>query len=453
MSSDPVAALPMDRPRVLPPSLSSAVSDLAPPAGRMGWAWRFCFRFGALYLGLFLIGRVLGLVPGLGWFSGQYFQFWRKIVPWFGREVLRLGQPVSLAPSGSGDKLFDWVQVAAMLSFAFVGASIWVWFDRARKADGAVRELVRIALRYALGATMLSYGISKVLHEQMPAPGMFRLLQPYGESSPMGLLWTFMGQSWAYSAFAGGLECVGGLLLFFRRTTTLGALLIAIVMTNVLLMNLTFDVPVKLYSAHYLIFAIILAAPDAGRLWRVLVLHRPTQPESIARPWPVGRAGRGMTVVKALMVIGVLWQVPVQRIWRWAEQPAPVKSAYYGVYEVEGFARDGTERPPLTTDTLRWRRVGIDEQNRGTVLLMNDARMGFRLAPGPGPGKITLEFPAGRTPRREVFKVTRGAADQLLLEGRMNQSDYAIRLRRSDDSKLRLRERGFHWISEQPFNR
>ncbi len=225
-------------------------------------------------------------------------------------------------------------------------------------------------------------------------------------------------------------------------------------MTNVLLMNLTFDVPVKLYSAHYLLFAIILAAPDARRLLRVLFLNRATQPAVIVRPWPTGRAGILMSVAKLLMVVWVLWGTPVQRIWRWAERPTPVKSEYYGLYEVESFTRDGTERPPLTTDMLRWRRVGVDEQNRGTIQLMNDARMGFRLVPGPGPGKVTLEFPTGgRTPRRDVFTVKRGAADQLILEGRMNQADYVIRLRRADESKLRLRERGFHWISEQPFNR
>ncbi len=453
MSSDPVAVLPMDRPRVPPPSFSSAVAALA-PVQRTGWAWRFGFRFGALYFALFVIGRMLGIVPGLGWFSGQYYQLWRKFVPWFGREVLRLEQPVSLAASGSGDKLYDWVQVAAMLVLAGVGALIWVWFDRARKADGLVGALVRIALRYALGVTMLSYGTAKVLHEQMPAPGMFRLLQTYGESSPMGLLWTFMGQSWAYSAFAGGLEFLGGFLLFFRRTTTLGALLLVIVMTNVLLMNLTFDVPVKLYSAHYLLMAIILAAPDAGRLIRVLLLNHATEPAVIARPWPIGRAGRLMGVAKLLMVAWLLWATPVQRIWRWAERPTPVKSEYYGIFDVAGFSRDGTERPPLTTDTLRWRRVGVDEQNRGVILMMNDARMSFRLVPGPGKDKVTFEFPSGaRTPRREVFSVTRGAADRWQLEGRMNQNDYVIRLRRADESKLRLRERGFHWISEQPFNR
>ena len=38
----------------------------------------------------------------------------------------------------------------------------------------------------------------------------------------MGLLWTFMGHSPAYSAFTGAAEALAGALLLFRRTTLLG---------------------------------------------------------------------------------------------------------------------------------------------------------------------------------------------------------------------------------------
>lgn len=38
---------------------------------------------------------------------------------------------------------------------------------------------------------------------QFPTPTADKLMQPYGESSPMGILWTFMGSSTAYTIFAG----------------------------------------------------------------------------------------------------------------------------------------------------------------------------------------------------------------------------------------------------------
>ena len=99
---------------------------------------------------------------------------------------------------------------------------------------------------------LLSYGFAKVYKTQFPEPSLIRLLQPLGSFSPMGLAWTYMGFSEAYNMYTGMLEVLGGLLLIWRRTTTLGALLVAGVMSHVVVMNFTYDIPVKLLSMHLL---------------------------------------------------------------------------------------------------------------------------------------------------------------------------------------------------------
>src|SRR6185436_5234324 len=116
-----------------------------------------------------------------------------------------------------------------------------------------------MAAHYQLFAQMLSYGIAKVLKLQFAAIGPIGLLRTYGEDSPMRLLWAFMGHSRPYNWFIGLSEVVGGVLLLFRRTTTLGALLLIAVMTNVVMLNLCYDVPVKLHASHLLIAAIVVA--------------------------------------------------------------------------------------------------------------------------------------------------------------------------------------------------
>src|SRR5206468_1346164 len=80
---------------------------------------------------------------------------------------------------------------------------------------------------------VLGYGISKVFFGQFPLPFPGRLVQRFGDASPMGLMWTFMGASPAYVFFAGAMETIGAGLLLFRRTTTLGALVLSGVMLNV----------------------------------------------------------------------------------------------------------------------------------------------------------------------------------------------------------------------------
>jgi hypothetical protein len=105
-----------------------------------------------------------------------------------------------------------------------------------------------------------------VLYNQFSPPGSDRLAETYGASSPMGLLWTFMGSSRAYTAFSGYMETLGALLLLWRRTALLGALTSICVLFNVMVLNFCYDVPVKLFSFHLVLIGACIALPDARRL-------------------------------------------------------------------------------------------------------------------------------------------------------------------------------------------
>ena len=402
---------------------------------------------------MFVLARVAGVMPGGSGIAGYYYRFKLKCVRWVGTHVLGLDEPLTHLRSNSGDQLFDWIQVVTLLGLALIVAAFWVFFDRANRSERIAVELVRIVVRFRLGVTMLGYGIDKILRRQMPEPDMLKLLQPYGESSPMGLLWTFMGQSWAYSAFTGALELLGGLLLLFRRTTTLGALIVVAVMANVLMLNFGFDVPVKLYSIHYLVFAAALVMVDLRRVADVFVFNHATLPVPSTSIWPQGRATRLVRVIHIVAVGGILWYVPVQRSVRWAERSGPTTSELAGLYDVVSFSRAGIEAPPLITDTARWRRVAFDERGMVTIVFMNDARINFRFQPGPRTGVFMLEPFEGAYARGEVFTYVRDGAERLSIKGALNHAPVQIELRRADDQKLLLRNRGFRWITDYDLNR
>ena len=124
----------------------------------------------------------------------------------------------------------------------------------------------------------LAMDLAKYFTCKCPSPFLFQLVQPFGDKSPMGLAWSFVGYSSAYSAFTGWGEIIGGGLLFFRRTTTFGALLSMVVIGNIVAINFCYDVPVKLYSSTLFIMSVFLAAPDLKRLLNVFILNKTTQP-------------------------------------------------------------------------------------------------------------------------------------------------------------------------------
>jgi hypothetical protein len=105
----------------------------------------------------------------------------------------------------------------------------------------------------------------------------------------MGVVWAWMGASYAYNVFAGIAEMGSGFLLFFRRTVTLGALASIAVLLNVVMINFAYDVPVKLYSSHLLLMAVFLLAPDLKRFLNACYFNRAIPPANLGA-WPAARA-------------------------------------------------------------------------------------------------------------------------------------------------------------------
>lgn len=320
-----------------------------------------------------------------------------------------------------------------------------------------------VAARIFLAGVMFSYGFAKVIPTQFSPPFLGRLLQPLGEFSPMGILWTFMGSSVAYTIFAGASEVLGGLLLCFRRTATLGALVTAGVMANVLAMNLCYDVPVKLYAGYYLIMAAAIALPDARRLMDVLVLNRATPARDLSRPF----ASTSLNVLATVLTIAWIADTAYTNSKRGLErhrQSVGSRLAYanQGVYEIESFERDGVVLPPLLTDESRWRRLVVESESLAIVHSMTGAMRGFGLVLDAEAKTLDLTPRPPRTPDgaalegpspRYSFRYEESEPGRFRFEGEFEGSRIVfVALRKTRDDFL-LTSRGFHWISEDPFNR
>lgn len=125
-------------------------------------------------------------------------------------------------------------------------------------------------VRMAAFALLMPYALAKLGLMQMGRPDFPELLITLGEKSPMGLLWTFMGFSPVVQFLAGLAEFIAAVLVLWRRTAWLGGLIGFIDLAVVWLLNMTFDVPVKIPSAFQALLYLLVLVPWLPRLFRFI---------------------------------------------------------------------------------------------------------------------------------------------------------------------------------------
>jgi len=269
-----------------------------------------------------------------------------------------------------------------------------------------------------------------------------------GESSPAGLLWTFMGASPVYQAFTGLAELLASALLLSRRTTPLGSLVAVAVLANVVMMNFCYDVPVKSLSSLLLLSAVFLAAHDGRRIVDALVLNRPTPAQDLGAPLLGPRLRCARVVAKLGFILLVAW-TPVQVSRNMAERRAQaVDGPFFGAWAVERITLDGAQP---TRDEARWRQLAVPAAPIAVVRRARGEPLVFGLEHDAAASTITLTA-LDEAASVHVLKVERPAADELVLRGSMGGA-IEVHLRRIDLEHAPLLARGFHWITEVPYNR
>ncbi len=426
------------------------------------------FRFGFVYLLLYYLPFPLGqiarlqmvFVPfrwigaGAGALVGWFMEGEQAATVWFGEHVLRLKPgAIVIQMTGSGDTLLAYVQAAMQCVVALLATGVWSAIARKRGSHERLAGLMRVYLRYALASIMLGYGLAKVPPMQFSPPGPDRLMRTFGDSSPMGLLWTFMGFSPAYTVFAGLAEVLGAVLLLWRRTTNLGAIVLIGVLLNVVMLNFCYDVPVKLFSLHLLATAVVVLLPSLPRIFNAMVLNRATMPEVFR--WSQGSRWkrRGLCVVKYAFVVWMLGMGVFGAYRGWEQRRfTRSQSTLFGLYDVKHFELSGETRPPLTTDAQRWRRIAFTEWGAAIVLDMTDKRERMMVTHDSAAGTVKLQT-VGPGAKDFLLKCEMPTEGELVLDGPFKDGPVHIVLQRVPLSAMTLTGRGFHWIQELPFNR
>ena len=406
------------------------------------------FRFGVVYFGLYsLATQIAGglfILPGAALPALGTRWPMRQITEWCAAHVFGVAGPLAFS-GNSADTIFHWVQMAWLLAVSLAIATLWGWFDRGRH-DG-LRVWARLILRFALAAQMFYYGMAKVIPSQFPPPSLVTLIEPVGASSLSDLLWTFVGASLPYQIATGGAELLAGVLLLIPATATAGAALAFADMLQVFLLNMAYDFGLKQISAHLLVMAAVLLAPDARRVWAVLA-GRAAGAAAHAPLFRTARANRMALVAQVafgVYLMAVFAALSV-RFWYAEGGGREPKSALYGIWNVEELAVDGAVRPAALNDyDRRWRRVIFDAP-QVVVFQRTDDSLAHYGASLDGGGRTLALTKGAATTWRATFQVERTARDRLLLDGQMDGHRIRLRLALVELDTFRLLNSTFRWV-------
>ncbi|MDT3403186.1 DoxX family protein [Mucilaginibacter terrae] len=429
-------------------------STFANAASPWPLAQKLAFRFFVIFFPVFIFFNPNGAVPLLSETYESYIQPMHGVIVWSAAHILHLPYPITVFTNGSGDTSYDYLVLLFCVVVSFVVAVIWSAVNRKDCNYDKLYYWLTVILRFYVGITMLSYGAVKVIKLQFPYPGLGRLLQPYGNSSPMGLAWTFMGFSKGYNYFTGFAELTCGILLLFRRTALLGAVISLVVAANIMAINYCFDVPVKILSTMLVVMTLFLLFRDIDRFVNFFFLHREAQSANLS-PKRFKKRWKNITLITIkYLLIAYVSISTAENCFASVKTygDAAPKPALYGIYETQSFVRNHDTLAPLTTDTTRWRRLVIGYKGYARVYLMNDSTRNFAFEPDTV-RKTVYIYQGSDTTKKFMLKYTMQKPDILTIKGKLMGDSVSIRLKRYDEKQFTLTKRGFHWVNEYPFNR
>lgn len=202
-----------------------------------------------------------------------------------------------------------------------------------------------------------------------------------------------MGASKSYNLFGGILEIIPGILLLFRRTQTLGALIAIAVLTNILLLNIGYDVLVKALTFHLILMSFFILSPDIKRILRFFFLKENTSLTTIPEQVSVFKYQWLWHSLKVIFIVFVVSKIIQHEAGLRENFPKNYLGGLDGIYETKEFYRNNQKIPLIITDTTLWKLIAINRWGYVTVQFMNDST--FKYSSQGDTTTKTIELNAG----------------------------------------------------------
>lgn len=260
-----------------------------------------------------------------------------------------------------------------VLIIAILGAALWGHLDRQRRQYDVLYYWLRVLLRYRLAIGLIGYGLLQLFPVQFPKPTLSDLHTNYGDFLQWKLYYLTNGIAHAnYEQAIGLLEVIGGALLLWQTTVTVGAIISASLLFNIVLANIAYQLGDQVYALLLLLATSFLLLHDAARLINLLVLQRPAKADHFKPTLPSVRMQQLRFAGKIAVVLFLgLYGASVaygffHSNWPLPDSTGTLKDAT-GYYNVREFEVNGRSIPYSLTDPVRWQNVVFEKWNTISV--------------------------------------------------------------------------------------
>jgi hypothetical protein len=301
------------------------------------------------------------IVANIDWTSLHYRDLY---------DIARFGSGINLFGNTIfGNPLLGYANWIITFVIAVLGGVIWTAVVKARRSERKeYRELyywLRVIVRYRAGIGIIGFGFTKVLPVQMPYPSLGVLNTDFGDFTAQKIYWLSIGIVPWYQVFAGIVELSAGTLLLFRRTTTLGAILLFGALGDIVYVNFAYDGGVHVYSSYFVLLAAFLLVNDLPKIYNLFILERYTVPVNYypafkKRSQQLARIG--LKILTIAIFLGLFFWLQLINFWYDPyKQPsvAGVKNLR-GNYVVTEFRLNNQLIPYSPLDTLRWQEATFE---------------------------------------------------------------------------------------------
>lgn len=332
-------------------------------------AWKPYERF--LFRIAFIFFIILSLPNSLSWYREVLSFNWFRLNYRDLYDVARFGSGINwFGNTIFGSSLIGYADWVITLIVSLVGAIIWTTIARIRKSERSeynwLYYWLRVVMRYRAGIGIIGFGFTKLFPVQLPYPSLGILNTNFGDLTLQKIYWLSIGIAPWYEVFAGIVEVAAGALLFFRKTTTLGAIALLGALGDITYVNLSYDGGVHVYASYFVLYAAFLLIQDVPKFYDLLIREKVTNPSDIypkALPkWLTYTRIALKTATIFIFLVLLFWLQYVNFRYDPYKQPSVAGlRELRGNYLVSDFRINNLEIPYSPLDSVRWQQATFED--------------------------------------------------------------------------------------------